>query len=304
MSSHLMKIVTAEKDLCMSPKQSYHECPLDCKVKTVNPMEFCSVIESQDSKLGDPSCTVYTPKSTNRKDIDCWDLNGLLDSLDSYTVNSHGDHNRNLIGSLQSSTEYSPGYVKTSNILEYNPTVIEYNPSNDYSPGSVDTSDVPEYNTSTEDSPGYVKTSNIVEYNHTVIKYNTSNEYDPGFVDTPDIPEYIPTKIKYNTSPENSPVSVDSSDIPMYNPTKIENDNCECILCENLISTAEYDYNGGICVACSTLLTKMKKRKPSGSEFSPDSHRLCPLTSSCSHESYHLNPPKRMCIRSQVPSYT
>ena len=296
MSSHLMKIITAEKDLCMSPKQSYHERPVDCKVKSVNPMEFCSVMESQDSKLGDPPCTVYTPKSTNRKNIDCWDLNGLLDSLDSCTVNSPEDHNRILIDSLQSSTEYSPGYVKTSN---------------EYSPGSVDTSEIPEYNptkikysTSTDDSPGYVKTSNILEYNPTVINYNTSNEYCPGFVDTPDIPEYNPTKIKYNTSPENSPVSVDSSDIHVYNPTKIENDNCECILCQVLISTTEYDYNGGICVACSTILSKLKKRKPSGSEFSSDCHRLCPITSSCSHESYHLNPPKRKCIRSQVASYT
>ena len=45
---------------------------------------------------------------------------------------------------MKSSTEYSPGYVKSTNILKYNPIVI--NTSNENSPGFVDTSDIPEYN--------------------------------------------------------------------------------------------------------------------------------------------------------------
>ena len=272
MSSHSMKIITAEKDLHMSPKLSYYEHPVDCKVMSVNPLEFGSVVESEDSRLGDPSSTVYFPESTNRTNTDCWDLNGLKDALDSCTASSPGDHNKNPIVTLNSSTEYSPGYVKTSNILMYNPTLI--NTSNDYSPGFVDSSDIPEYyttkyNASTEDSHGSLDSSDIPEYS-------------PAFVDTPDIPEYIPTKIKLKTSTEDSPGS-------------LENYNYECIICEFSISTAEYNDNCGICFACSSILSKMKKRR--------NCHRSCPITSSCSHESYHSNPAKRKCIRSQEPSY-
>ena len=283
MSSHLMKIITADKDLfMMSPKQSFYEHPIGCKAMSVNPTDSYNVIKSLDSRLVEPSCTEYSPEANNRKNNHCWDLNNLTDALDSCIVSSPGDHERNLIVSMKSSTEYSPGYVKSTNILKYNPIVI--NTSNENSPGFVDTSDIPEYNptksasnTSTEDSHGSMDSTDIPEY-------------CPGFVNTPDIPEYIPTKIKHNASTLDTPGSTDSPDIPLYNSTKNENDNCECSM-----STAEFDNNGGICLACTSILSKLKKRR--------NCHRSCPITSSCSHESYHSNPPKRNCIHSEEPSY-
>ena len=187
------------------------------KMNSSKSLELSSMIEPKDSTLGEPPSTICSPEFPIRNKIDCWDSTiqcapgYQIDSLELITStplkgSSRDDLNRNIIVSLESRIEYSPGYHKRN---------------------LIDSLEL-----STENSPGYpMDRSNIpVCIPTSIMNSSCSGESYPSnplkrkysdVQDLSDNTEYKPDSVKRKCTEYSTGYCMDKSNIPVYKLTKI-----------------------------------------------------------------------------------